>query len=213
MELNNNKYFLKKDQKEYLDEMNRNWGLVNVDSCGTGNISDELEDKLCDIIYSSSDKFIDIDSYESVERIDRMWINMKLHHLVHTFFDDETIRQKCKKFIDEDCSDTKFDVVMDLTSIIDNLLMMNNGIIPSEMFDDFTPRDELEDENKNKDKIREPMFDYGTEVVEMDESRKYKVEFLSEEKTLSNSRMLWFTIDGMYINLDEDLLDDKKINE
>ena len=41
-----------------------------------------------------------------------------------------------------------------------------------------------------KDYIRKSLFDYGTQIVTTDRM-EYEVEFLSEERTLGYSRMLW----------------------
>ena len=72
-----------------------------------------------------------------------------------------------------------------------------------------------------KDYIRKSLFDYGTQIVTTDRM-EYEVEFLSEERTLGYSRMLWCRslwidnkddLGGQFYILDEDVDIVKKMKQ
>jgi|ETN01SMinimDraft_4_1059930.scaffolds.fasta_scaffold48791_2 hypothetical protein len=65
-----------------------------------------------------------------------------------------------------------------------------------------------------KDYYRKPLFHFGDEIV-IGDSFHYKVEYLSNEKSLSKSRMLWARNNGTFnlIKLDRDVDVDRIMSE
>ncbi len=66
----------------------------------------------------------------------------------------------------------------------------------------------------HSDYYRKPVFNFGTEIVIADNFH-YKVEYLSNEKSLGYSRMLWVrsNYDGGFYELDEDpIVEDRELD-